>query len=577
MIESVPNSNWVMARQDPAVVEALAASLGVESLIARIISQRGIQTPEEARRYYRSELTDLSDPLQMRDMGAAVDRIVAGIRGGEKICVYGDYDVDGITSVALLLGFLRRVGAAATYYIPARNREGYGLNREAVATICGNGCTLMIAVDCGISACDEIAYAGTLGMDVIVVDHHQVPPVLPPAAAILNPHRPDCGFPFKDLAAVGVSFFLLLGLRKALRDLGILTNASQPNLRESLDLVVLGTIADVVPLLGDNRILVKHGLKELAKTKRPGLVALKEVSGIDSQQITTRMVGFGLAPRLNAAGRLEDARYGVELLITPDPEHARMLAEELNWQNARRQKIEEEILNGVNAALQKDPEIPRRNSIVMWSEDWHPGVIGIVASRIARKYCRPTILIALSGGRGHGSGRSIGGFHIFQGLSKCSDTIVEFGGHKAAAGLTIEVSRLEDFAVCFEKVAAESLKTEDFVPRLELDAEIDAGGIDEGFIASMEKLEPHGMCNPQPLFLGSGLRVLKSRIVGQGHHLKMSLQAGGRTFDAISFGLEAKQPMARGSIDIAFFPEYNEWMGGRTIQFRVQDIRPAEG
>jgi single-stranded-DNA-specific exonuclease len=568
-------ARWVLAKTDPAIIQVLSDALGVDHLLGQIIAQRGINNPEDAKKFYRSDLSDLNSPELMKGMAEAVDRLVSALRRHEKICVYGDYDVDGITSVSLLLGFLRKIGADVTYYIPARDREGYGLNKEAISTISGSGCSLIVAVDCGISANEEIAHAGTLGVDVIVVDHHQVPEELPRAAAILNPHRTDCGFPFKDLAAVGVSFFLLLGLRKKLRELGILTNASQPNLRESLDLVVLGTVADVVPLLGDNRILVKHGLKELTRTKRPGLIALKEVSGIGASPVTARMVGFGLAPRLNAAGRLEDARYGVELLITADTEHAKGLAEELNWQNARRQKIEEEIFNDVNTAIQGDASISSRKSIVMSSDAWHPGVIGIVASRIARRYYRPTILISLQGERGRGSGRSIDGFHIFQGLSSCSDLIVEFGGHKSAAGLTIEARNVPDFIERFEEVAAGRLTPEHFIPKLELDAQIDAETVDEDFLANMEKLEPHGMCNPQPIFLGNGLRVARVKLVGQGQHLKMSLVAGRKTFDAICFGLESKHEEARNLIDIAFCPEFNEWMGNRSIQFRVQDFRPT--
>jgi single-stranded-DNA-specific exonuclease len=568
-------ARWVLAKLDPAHVETVREALGTDALVAKLLVNRGVTSAEDARRFYRADLSDLSDAGLVRDMPAAVERVVSAVSRREKICIYGDYDVDGVTSVALLLGFLRRLGADVTYYIPARDREGYGLNREAVGTIADSGTTLLVTVDCGISAAEEVAYARGRGMDVIVVDHHQVPARLPEAVALLNPQRADCAFPFKDLAAVGVTFFFLVALRKRLRELGTFDAHTQPNLREHLDLVVLGTVADVVPLLGDNRILAKHGLKELSRTRRPGLVQLKEVSGVRSGQgVSARTVGFMLAPRLNAAGRLEDARFGVELLVTNDPDTARDLAEKLNWQNARRQKIEEDILGDVNAAIGRDPGVAGRHSIVMASESWHPGVIGIVASRLARRFCRPVVLIALKGGKGRGSARSIEGFHMFQGLSQCAEFISEFGGHRSAAGLTLDASDVDRFAGKFEEVVAHTMMPDAHIPRVDLDVEIDAGTVDAGFLSSIERLEPHGSCNPPPLFLASRLRVARSRVVGQGH-LKLSLVAGGRTFDAICFGLESKGHLATDYVDIAFSPEYNDWNNTRSIQFRVQDLRQS--
>ncbi|MFA6034584.1 MAG: single-stranded-DNA-specific exonuclease RecJ [Myxococcota bacterium] len=570
------SARWVLDGPDESIVDSISEAIGVDRLIARLIARRGVVTPDEARKYYRSELADLSSPDLMKDMPAAVDRIVHALKNGEKICIYGDYDVDGVTSVAIMLTFLKRVSSSVTYYIPARAKEGYGLNIDAVTAIAEGGSSLITAVDCGISSVEEVAHAKRLGVDMIVVDHHQVSGELPEAVAVLNPHRPDCQFPFKDLAAVGVAFFLLLGLRKRLRETGVFTTMTQPNLRECLDLVVLGTVADVVPLLGDNRILVKHGLKELSKTKRPGLIALKEVAGATSGVITARTVGFGLAPRLNAAGRLEDAKFAVELVSTGDMDYARNLAEELNWQNARRQKIEEEIYNDVDAALARDPAIASRSTIVMASESWHPGVIGIVASRIARRFYRPTILICVSGDRGRGSGRSIDGFHMFKGIEQCGTLVAEFGGHRAAAGLTIEKKNIPGFIERFEEIARASMTTESYVPRLELDAEIDPGTVNEDLLYCLEKLEPHGTCNPAPMFLGSRVKVLRTKLVGQGHHLKLLLQSGGRSFDAICFGLEPKIHLAQNMIDIAFSPEFNDWMGQRSIQFRVQDLRQSE-
>ena len=561
----------------PAAAEGeklLLRELGISPLTARILQNRGILTPEEARRFLYPSLSDLPDPFAMKGMEKAVQRITRALRSGEKITVFGDYDVDGTTATAALLLFLRGAGASVDFLLPHRIKEGYGLSLEAVKRIHASGTTLLITVDCGISSRVEVEWARAHGLDVIVTDHHEVPEDLPPALAILNPKQKDCPYPFKGLAGVGVAFNLVIGLRSLLRKEGFFPAGNGPNLKEYLDLVALGTVTDVVPLTGANRVLVKFGLGEIGQSRRPGIAALKEAAGMETGPVDTIGVNFRLAPRINAAGRLEDAREVIHLFTAEDPQRARGIAARLNELNASRQQIEEKILAEARGMISpRAGEEPRR-SIVLASLDWHPGVIGIVASRLTEEYHCPTILIALSEGRGKGSGRSIDAFPLYEGLKACQGLMEAFGGHAQAAGLVIRAERIADFARAFDEAVAARLKEEDYIPRLTLDAVTSLEHLQGSFLSELDLLAPFGVGNPEPVLGLENLTVLGSRLVGKGH-LRIRIQEGKRLREAIGFGMGGLHPLSGEGMKMAFSPQINLYQGNRSLQLRILDLQAA--
>lgn len=432
-----PRWTWDVRPVDRERTAQVAADLDVPPVVAQVLHARGIDDRADAVRFLHPALTDLPEPYSLLGLPAAVARLEQAIKADEKVCIFGDYDVDGVTSTAVLLLWLRQVGLPVEYYIPSREKEGYGLSQAVVTGIVGRGVTLLITVDCGISDVAEIRAARSVGLDVIVIDHHQIPEVLPDALAILNPHQNDCPFPDKDLAAVGVVFELVMALRASLRSGGFFQSRPEPNLREYLDLVSLGTVADMVPLVGTNRILTYFGLRELAAGRRPGIAALKEVAGVSGAETTVGQVAFRLAPRINAIGRLDQASKAVELLTTQSYQQALTLARELDQANAERQTIEQEILD--DAMRQAEEQLARGDvsGLVLASEDWHVGVVGIVASRLVERFGCPVALIALTGEECRGSARGTEDIHLYECLQACADTLLAFGGHSAAAGLTI--------------------------------------------------------------------------------------------------------------------------------------------
>ncbi len=570
-MQPVTDKRWRMREADEAAIALLMGEKGLTPTIARVLAGRGIVTPEMAHRFISASLADLHDPFLLLDMDRAVSRLAEARDTGEKVCVYGDYDVDGITSVALLMSFFSAVGISCFYYIPRRLEHGYGLSAEGLTAVAAQGAKVVVTVDCGISAVAEATLSGSLGIDLIITDHHTPSSQLPDAYAVINPLRSGSPFPFKALAGVGVAFNLLMGLRKTLRDHGVFSASVEPDLREFLDFVALGTIADVVPLQGENRTLTRYGLKVLESSSRPGIQALKDVAGVTGE-VTCGAVGFRLAPRLNAAGRLEDAALGVELLLCDDPKDAARIAAELDASNSERQSLERDILEGALGMIRKSPNLKGRHSIVLASPGWHPGVIGIVASRIVDLYHRPTILIALQEGSGRGSGRSIPGFHLYQALNACSDHLLKFGGHRQAAGLSIEEATLTAFVEHFDQVAAGELSQDDLVPELSLDGELSPADLTLDLLDQLLPLQPFGMGNPEPLFLLRAVRVLESRVL-KGSHLKLRIDASGRSIDAIAFGLAGRELPER--IDLAVAIQENIWNGRRTLQLRVKDLRPA--
>jgi single-stranded-DNA-specific exonuclease len=541
-------------------------------LILTILAARGCRDAEEIRTFLSPQLSEMIDPRLLLGMPEAVDRLLLARQNAESVCIYGDYDVDGITGTALLVSFLRTVGFNCTYFIPNRFDDGYGLNTESIEAIIRQGATLIISVDCGITAVAEAQLCRERGIDLIIVDHHAPKELIPDACAVINPLRPGCPYPFKSLAGVGVAFNLLIALRSALRDAGAFDGGTVPDLRQWLDLVALGTIADVVPLVGQNRIYAYHGLRQLSASRKPGIMALKNVAGI-RDEVSCGQVGFRMAPRLNAAGRMESAVPGVDLLLSDDPEESRRIADDLDCANAERQAIERRIFDEALAMLPATEDTSRR-SIVLASAEWHQGVIGIVASRLVERYHRPTILIALSeDGSGKGSGRSIPGFHLLDAITSSSGNLERFGGHRYAAGIGLKTENAAAFADLFESVAAGLLTDADLIPTLDIDAEVQPADVTRELAGELQRLEPFGAGNPEPVLMMRGMRVIERRVVGEAH-LRLRLTRDKLTFTAIAFRMAGRE--VPDLIDIAFFPELNEWKGSSTVQLRIKDLRPAE-
>jgi single-stranded-DNA-specific exonuclease len=562
---------WDIFHCPPELRDELSKALAIPPLVAHLLIKRGITDLQRGERFLSPHLQHLHDPFLMKDMDKGTARMVKALQQREKIAIYGDYDVDGITACALLVDFLSSVGAQASYYIPHRLQEGYGLNAEAVKKIAAQGTSLLICVDCGISDREEIELAQQLGVDTVVVDHHEPPPLPAPAYAVLDPLQPDCLFPFKGLAGVGVAFHLAVALRSRLRDNGFWPNSEEPNLRRYLDLVALGTIADVVPLIDVNRVLVTYGLKELEESLRPGIIALKEVSGIGKEKISTGHVAFRLAPRLNAGGRLANGQMGVELLLTHAYEQAQSIAAELDQANRERQGIEESIYQEAKEVIERDGLVDRR-SLVLSSDEWHPGVIGIVASRLAEEFWRPTILIALDGDKGKGSARSIAGFHVYEGLQECADHLVGFGGHKYAAGLTISRDKTRAFRDGFEEAVKRKLGDADFIPTVFIDAEVDLEEITPELLRYLSLFAPYGSANPKPIFsTKERLKAHDVRILG-GNTLKFTLRDNKKTYEAIGFGKGHLAPQLTSELKIAFYPQMNDWQGVKRLQLELRAV-----
>jgi len=561
----------VEATCDVGAAERLAGALRLHPLAARVLSARGHVDPALAGAFLEARLADLPDPFSMKGMRGAVDRILRALDAGERIAAYGDYDVDGVTSTALFAGFLRAAGGDVVTYTPHRLVEGYGLNRAAVEKLAAQRVKLLVTLDCGITSVEEVRAASTAGVDTIVVDHHTVPVELPQATAILNPHQPGCGYPSKELAAVGVTFALVMALRKTLREAGRFgAERPEPNLKEALDLVALGTVADVVPLLGANRILVKWGLEELARTRRPGLEALKRVAGIArGAPVGAGQVGFRLAPRINAAGRLDDAGRGVRLMLTTDAREAAALAAELDRENQARQEIERQILDEAvaDAAARVKAGV---HGLVLHRPGWHPGVVGIVASRIVERFHRPAVLVGAIDGVGKGSGRSIEGFHLYDALAACAGHLVRFGGHKHAAGVTIEPAAVPAFREAFEAHAAEAIAPEQLVPRTRIDGWVEAGDVGERAATDLARLGPFGAGHPEPVWALRGPAARARKIGADGRHLKLLLGGG---VDAIGFGMGDRLDACGGEVEAAFTIGFDEWDGVRRVQLKLKDLR----
>jgi single-stranded-DNA-specific exonuclease len=557
---------------DPEVVEGLAAELKLPRTLCALLAVRGIHAPDDAKAFLRPLITSLHPPDQLTDLPLAVSRIAEAIRREETVFVHGDYDVDGMAGTTLLTQWIRTLGGTVVPFIPHRLRDGYDLGPRGVREAVESEATLLITVDSGILAHEAVAEATALGMDVVVTDHHTPGATLPEALAVLNPNRADCAYPNKGLCGAGVAFKLCQGLAEAF-------GRDPEELHPLLALVALATVADLVPLTGENRTLVRFGLRALSQTRAPGLDRLMNVAGVNPLEVDAGTVGFVLAPRLNAVGRLSDSHLGLRLLLTEDFEEAEKLAGEAEALNRERQATDRRTLDEALVRLKGRYNPEEDYGLVIVGEGWHPGVVGIVASRIVERFHRPAVLVAMDGERGRGSARSIPGFHLLDAIRAAGDHLERFGGHRQAAGLEVTRERLPAFTEAFQREARSALEGEDLSPVQRIDLEVGLEELTEDLYKYLEYLGPHGMGNPRPVFLVRGIGLQGSaRVVGS-NHLKLVLEGKGGTLEGIGFGMSDRIPpdsLGTEPLDVAFQLHMNEFRGRRTLQARLKDLRPQE-
>jgi len=558
------------ARPAQTLVEELAAGTRLPSALCSVLAARDVASVDEAKRFLRPRLEYLHDPSTMADGVRAAERIARAVRAGERIFVHGDYDVDGICATALYTRWLRGLGGHVSPFTPHRLRDGYDFSAAGLAAARDAKATLIVTADCGTLAHSTIRSTRELDIDVIVTDHHTVGAELPEAFAVVNPRRPDCPYPEKGLCGTGIAY-------KVCQLVGDVLGADRGKLDAYMDLVALATIADLVPLVGENRVLVAYGLRRLAASSLPGVRALLTVSDVAPTDVTAGKVGFVLAPRINAAGRLGDSADALRLLLTEDQGEAGSLAEALDRTNRARQEEDTRTLDEALGQLEESFDADADFGVVLASEGWHPGVIGIVASRVVEAVHRPAVLIALAGDSGRGSARSIPGLHLFEALSDCAQHLRRFGGHRQAAGMDLSRDELPAFRQAFNAAARARLSPEDLRPALRPDVELDLAVVDADLAHWLSYLGPHGIGNPGPMFLTRGVALERPKVVGE-RHLKVSLAAGGSRLDAIGFGLaERYEPatLASDHFDVLFRLELNEWQGVSRPQAKLVDLRPT--
>lgn len=556
---------WKITEVSPEVIQSIREKTGVSELLAVILANRGYSDAEAIKKFLYPNISELHPPFLLRDMEKAAARIHEEIRNNGKILIYGDYDVDGITSTSILYDYLKNIGAQVEYYIPDRFEEGYGLNINALTNLCTNKPSLIITVDNGIAAVEEVRYINSLGIDVIITDHHECQDELPTAFAIINPKRPDCGYPFKFLAGVGVVF-------KLIQALSIVIGNNPDAAFKYLDLVCIGTIADIVPLVNENRVLVKYGLEAAANTGNPGVKALCKAAGV--KEVNTWAIGYALSPRINAAGRLGEAARAVELFTAQDTVRANKIAEELNQENKNRQEIESRLVEQVLEKISNEQR-EQDSILVVHGENWHHGVIGIAAARITERFYKPCILISFEGDIGRGSGRSIEGFNLFDGLTQCSQLLEKYGGHELAGGLTIRREKIEEFQKEINKAAKCSIGQTQLLRVVNVDFGIAHEQLNMTSVSELKLLEPYGPGNPTPLFCLESLEIEGIRGVGDNKHLKLSLTGQGFKLEAIGFRMgDLQKELSTGDyIDTVFAAEINQYSGRKTIQLNIKDLR----
>jgi single-stranded-DNA-specific exonuclease len=550
-------------------VELMRKSINVSTPIARILVQRGINDFEAAKFFFRPDLSMLHNPFLMKDMDKAIERIIRALHNNEKILIYGDYDVDGTTSVAMFYDFWGKYHKNIDYYIPDRYREGYGISDLSIEYAEKNGISLVITLDCGTKSTDKIAKALSLGIDFIVCDHHTTGDELPPAYAVLNPKRKDCPYPFKELSGCGVGYKLLQGLVTTLE-------LEQSVLNEQLDFLAISIACDVVPIIDENRILVKYGLELINEGRRPSVQALLDVSFSKRTDITVSDLVFQIGPRINATGRISHANQSVELLLSQKPDDIKKMASSINTKNNIRKDYDARI---TAEALQmiEDRQLQDKKSTVLFKSDWHKGIIGIVASRCVECYYRPTVILTESQGKATGSARSVPNFDIYEAITACEDLLLQFGGHKYAAGLTLRLEEVEQFTHRFEEIVSSTIKDEDLIPKIEIDTHISLDEINWGFYNVLNQMAPFGPMNMRPVFAASDLQLKGYPTLLKGKHLKMRVKQknGKLEFDAVGFNMpQFYEPLVNGfPFSICFTVEPNEFGGSRVLQLMLRDIQ----
>ena len=558
------NKKWQIFEPDKNKIEEIKSKYKVNQLLATILANRNILKEEDIRLFLNPTRNDFYNPFLITDMDIAVNRIIKAIENKENITIYGDYDVDGITSITVLKSFLNDIGVETNTYIPNRLIEGYGLNKEAIDKISKKGCNLMITVDCGISAIEEIEYANSLGIETIITDHHEAGNEIPKAIAVIDNKRKDSKYPFRELAGVGVVF-------KLIQAIGITLKLKEESYLKYLDIVCIGTISDIVPLVDENRVIAKLGLLLVAQTKNIGLRSIINSSGYN--KIDSNTISFGVAPRINACGRMGKAEEALELFLSKDKNEVNELTNKLNEHNRKRQETEKTIFENAVEKI-KEEHLDENKAIIVGGENWHHGVIGIVSSKITEMYFKPSILFSFEeDGIGKGSGRSIPGFDLHEALMKCSDTIEKFGGHSMAVGITVKKDNLEKFKKEFEQIATQS-KIDEIIPIINIDAKVDLSDIDKEMVESLKQLEPFGEANKMPVFAFKNLKIDSIRALSEGKHLKLTLKDNNYIINAIGFniGYLANEYRIGDKMDVAGVLEINTFNGVDNLQINIKDI-----
>lgn len=555
---------WKLCEENSRLQQMFSSELNISPVIAQILINRNIRTLQDAEMFLFGDVSLSPDPWRMKDMARGVQRVEKAVQKKEKILIYGDYDVDGVTSSALLADVFEKLGANFEVFIPNRLEEGYGLDTGAILKFAEKGVNLIVTVDCGINSSEEVREANVCGIDVIITDHHEVRGPRPAAFAAINPHQDACRYPFEQLAGVGVAYKFARALMKGREDA----------VDDHLDMVALGTVADIVPLNGENRILVKKGLKRLRRTTKPGLKALMEVSGLDPEKLNSRHIGFVLGPRINAMGRLGTAEVALDLLLCKDARKARELAAILEKENRRRRDIEKDVLDQAVLKAEKEIDLKKDKVIVLADSAWHAGVIGIVAARLTQMYNKPAVLISLTDNQGKGSARGIKGFNLFSAISRAGEHLIGFGGHKAACGIRIEKEKIERFKESLNSVASECFEDEGESREFLIDYDIPFSRITPKLIDELEMLMPYGPGNREPIFASSDIEIKNTpRNIGK-NGIKFLVKRGNLTYEAITFKKnEIQKPSAGDVVDLAFSPSINSWGGYDSIQLNIKDLQ----
>lgn len=569
---------WVYYPANKELQGELAANLRISPILAQMLINRGVRSISSAERFLRPELTDLEDPMLLPDMEKATKRINSAICNAEKIVIYGDYDVDGISGTALMSKCLDMVCANVSYYIPERLEEGYGLNPEAIKRLAKEGANVIITVDCGINSCLEAVIAKQYGIDLIITDHHEPGDLIPDAFAVVNPKLESSQYPFRELSGAGISFKLAWALGQTFSNGKRVSQEFRDFLLSAIGLAALGTIADVVPLHGENRIISKFGLEAIQYTDDLGIRALIRAVNLEDEVLNPNHIGFRLGPRLNAAGRIGNAAIAVELLTTKDGKRANEIAIFLEEKNKKRQKIQADMFELAMEKLRTEVDLTTSPAIILSDDSWHPGVVGVIASKLAEKYFRPAIMFGITNGIAHGSARSIPAFHILKALEIFKERFISLGGHSQAAGIKIYKDELEDFKEAFNKTASSILQVEDLIPILPIDLEIPLFAISKSLIAEVSRLAPYGEGNPQPILSATNLRIAGSprRVGPGGQHLSFFVREGNTSYKAIAFGSGDKCDSLQkngGYCALAYMPKINRWMDTENLELEVKDIK----